>query len=81
MCGCLTCHGPDREGTRIGPPLKDLGYNWTAGTLDAYLRNPEPFLEKDQRLKNLKKMHGASMPPAPITEASRGELITYLLAE
>ncbi len=37
MSGCPTCHGPDLEGTRTGPPLKDLAALWTRESLDGYL--------------------------------------------
>jgi hypothetical protein len=36
--------------TALPLALKDLSYNWVAEKLDTYVRNPDPFLEKDQRM-------------------------------
>lgn len=78
--GCITCHGADLQGTRMGPPLEDLAKNWSRDKLINYLRNPSSF-EDTERFKKFKEQYPGMIMPAfgNIEVKDLGKIAEYLL--
>ena len=49
--GCVTCHGNDLKGTRMGPSLYNVSEYWSRDKLINYLRNPSSYSDTE-RYKN-----------------------------
>lgn len=57
---CANCHGEEREGTHLGPPLAGLGERWSVELLAEYLADPSVMVARDARLAALDVQFGAS---------------------
>lgn len=60
--GCITCHGTQAEGTRMGPALKDLSRYYDEARLIEYLRDPDAMIEEDPRLDAQSEDYVGMMP-------------------
>lgn len=61
--GCTLCHGKEGEGSPLGPELRGVSAHWTKATLVEYLRDPQAYQQKDERLKaNLQRYRMQPMP-------------------
>jgi cytochrome c2 len=79
---CPACHGHDRKGTNIGPPIRKLHNRWTEERLLQFLRDPASFKQADVRLRRISERYRTDMPsPFVGDDASLKTLIAYLLAE
>jgi cytochrome c2 len=79
---CPTCHGRNRRGTNIGPPIRGLRRHWTARRLAAFLHDPASFKQDDPRLRTISEHYRTDMPsPILRDEKTASALIAYLLAE
>jgi cytochrome c2 len=79
---CWRCHGADRSGTEIGPPLHDLARSWDAESLERYIDDPAPFRARDPRLQGLvTRYRGRLMKGFPMDPAERRALAAWLLRE
>lgn len=74
---CYRCHGADRSGTEIGPPLESLRTHWDEESLVRYIADPTPFRERDPRIQALVRryggrvMRGVAMPTGEARELAR----------
>jgi cytochrome c551/c552 len=78
---CLTCHGADRAGTLLAPSLLDISAHWAAEDLASFLREPKPWLAKNERLAAAAASYRSPMPPTFGTDAERLALAQWLLAQ
>ncbi len=78
---CLTCHGKDRSGTMLAPSLHGLAAHWSAEDLASFLREPKPWLAKNERLATTAANYRSPMPPTFGTDAERLALAQWLLAQ
>lgn len=58
---CASCHGFERQGSWMGPPLLELGEHWDRQALADFVRQPSVFVKKDQRIRDLARRFPASM--------------------
>lgn len=78
---CGICHGREREGTELGPPLRNLARFWSAERLQAFLKEPESFRTSSERMAQLAELYPADMPGLPAATAEElTALAAYLLA-
>ena len=78
---CANCHGPAREGTRLGPPLAGLTAHWTREPLAEYLADPRAMVAREARLAELDKAWSSDMGPyANLSHGERLVLADWLLA-
>lgn len=79
---CTSCHGLGREGSWMGPPLRDLGEHWDRETLADFIRTPTSFTAEDERLAALSRKFRAPMADHPILgRADRLTLADWLLEQ
>ena len=76
---CQVCHGAERKGGGLAPPLLELRKNWTAEKLAQYLGDPYKVSKGDARLEELEQRYPAVMPPYGAPEADRKALAAWLL--
>jgi cytochrome c553 len=77
---CGICHGDDRLGTEMAPPLIGLAEHWTVASLAEYLLDPQAVQERDPRLKAMQREYpGMIMPSYDHPEDERRALATWLL--
>lgn len=76
---CPQCHGDNRQGTKQGPPLKQLKRYWTEDQLVVYLTDPPTTIATNERLRILTHLYPAIMPTFKMDEGNRRELAHYLL--
>ncbi|MBR9979033.1 MAG: cytochrome c [Bacteroidetes bacterium] len=60
--GCITCHGKQAEGTRMGPALEDLSRHYDVSRLIEYLKNPDAMIKEDERLSAQAEDYVGMMP-------------------
>ena len=78
--GCGLCHGDDRAGTEIGPPLTGLADHWQTENLAAFLRDPAPMLASDPRLQEMAPNFETEMPGvSEADDAGVRDLVAFLL--
>jgi mono/diheme cytochrome c family protein len=78
--GCITCHGSDLTGTRMGPALQGLKENWGRDKLINFLRNPFSYMETERFIEFRKKYPGVIMPSFnQIDVKELGKIADYLL--
>lgn len=58
---CVSCHGVDLKGTKLGPSLYTAKEYWSRGNLINYLRNPSSY-SGDDRFEAYKKKYNSLMP-------------------
>lgn len=78
--GCVTCHGQNFEGTKVGPTLYNLKEIYSREELINYLRNPSSYMEKD-RFKAFKaQFKNIIMPPFNNKDVKDlGKIADYIL--
>lgn len=76
---CQVCHGAERKGSTLAPPLLGLSKRWEADRLAAYLADPYKVSRGDARLEELEKRFPAVMPPYGAPDADRKVLAAWLL--
>ncbi|MFO7446003.1 MAG: cytochrome c [Ignavibacteriaceae bacterium] len=80
--GCVSCHGPDLEGTPMAPPLQNLAQYWNRDNLVNYLRNPSSFMDSDRFKAYKEKYPGTIMPPFNNVDVKDlGKIADYLLTK
>lgn len=79
--GCTTCHGPNLEGGKIGPSLKNVSQYWRRDGLINYLRNPVEY-SGDERFKEYKLKYPNIVMPAykEIDVKDLGKIADYILS-
>lgn len=79
--GCKTCHGADRIGTNLGPPLTSVKKNWNKKSLLEYLKSPQVIVNKNPKLKKLKEKYNMTEMPSfeSIQQKQANELVDFLL--
>jgi mono/diheme cytochrome c family protein len=78
--GCVACHGPKGQGTRMGPPLNDIAQHWTRDDLVRYFADPESFTSKDERLAGIASRFAMRMPKSNAPEDKRLLLADHVLS-
>jgi mono/diheme cytochrome c family protein len=77
---CASCHGFERQGSWMGPPLLELAEHWDAPSLSSFIKDPSVFLKTDQRIRDLAKRFQANMTGnARLNDGDRLELAKWLL--
>jgi cytochrome c2 len=77
---CTTCHGPDLNGTKMGPSLYHVSEYWTRDKLINYLRNPTSFSDTKRFQKYTEEFPGMIMPTfGHINVKDLGKIADYLL--
>jgi hypothetical protein len=77
---CFRCHGRHREGTEIGPPLKNLGEHWSEPELMRYITDPAWFRKNDARVQQLvRDYRGRIMKGYQLSEPELRNLARWLL--
>ncbi len=76
---CAMCHGDDRAGKALGPPLLALQQHWTADKMVAYFQDPQGYAANDARLAEQKKQFSMKMPPPSLSADELQILAQWLL--
>ncbi len=78
--GCGLCHGEQREGGELAPPLPALGQRWTEDAMTEYLLDPAAARDGNARLGELDQRYpDAEMPGFDFPEEDRRALAAWLL--
>jgi hypothetical protein len=78
--GCITCHGNELQGTRMGPPLHNISEFWSRDKLINYLRNPTSFADTERFKEFKEKYAGMIMPSFSNIEVKElGKIADYIL--
>jgi mono/diheme cytochrome c family protein len=78
--GCRGCHGKELEGTRMGPPLRNMNEYWSRSELINYMRNPSSYMDKDRFKKFQEQYPGVIMPSfSNVDVKDLGRIADYLL--
>ncbi|RPI74031.1 MAG: cytochrome c [Ignavibacteriales bacterium] len=78
--GCITCHGNDLQGTRMGPALYNVSEYWSRDKLINYLRNPSSYADTERYQKLKQQYPGMIMPSFSNIEVKElGKIADYLL--
>jgi mono/diheme cytochrome c family protein len=78
--GCISCHGSDLTGTRMGPPLQGLKENWGRDKLINFMRNPSSYMDTERFKEFRKKYPGIIMPAFNNIDVKElGKIADYLL--
>jgi cytochrome c551/c552 len=78
--GCSLCHGPEGQGSMLGPALKDLKSHWDRARLAAFIADPNAVLKEDARLAQQAAKYPQPMAPLLNTsESDRLALADWLL--
>jgi mono/diheme cytochrome c family protein len=78
---CHVCHGADRNGSSLGPPLRKLAANWSAEEMVKYFKDPGNYAASDPRLSEHKGKYQMVMPPLRIPDADQLRLAQWLLEQ
>ena len=79
---CAMCHGEDRAGTELAPPLRELGTYWDADKLVRYLEDPLAFQEEEPSFREKREQYELEMPAyGHVPVEQRRALATWLLAD
>jgi Cytochrome c len=78
--GCVSCHGTDLNGTKMGPDLHNLTQYWSRENLINFLRNPSANLNST-RLNDYKNQYPGVLMPSfeNIDVKDLGKIAGYLL--
>ncbi|PKL82870.1 MAG: hypothetical protein CVV24_07885 [Ignavibacteriae bacterium HGW-Ignavibacteriae-3] len=78
--GCVSCHGDNLGGSKLGPALADLKQFWSRDALINYLRNPQSY-SRDERFDRYRaKYRNVIMPSyGNIDVKELGKIAEYLL--
>jgi mono/diheme cytochrome c family protein len=78
--GCITCHGTDLHGTRLGPALHNVSEYWSRDNLINYLRNPTSYADTERYKKLQEQYPGMIMPAFSHIEVKElGKIADYLM--
>ena len=78
--GCITCHGNEMQGTKMGPSLHNVAEYWSRDKLINYLRNPTSFADTERFQKFEELYPGMIMPAFSNIEVKElGKIADYLL--
>lgn len=78
--GCVTCHGQNFQGSKVGPTLYNLKEIYTRDELINYLRNPSSYMEKDRFKAYKEKYKNIIMPPFNNKDVKDlGKIADYIL--
>ena len=78
--GCITCHGNEMQGTKMGPSLHNVAEYWSRDKLINYLRNPTSFSDTERFKKFEDQFPGMIMPAFGNIEVKElGKIADYLL--
>jgi mono/diheme cytochrome c family protein len=79
---CAGCHGEERGGGRLAPPLRRLTRHWDDEELVRFLRDPTAFAADDGRIREMAARFPSRMPPAGTSDPEKlRALALFLLAE
>ena len=79
---CAGCHGEERAGGRLAPPLRALARHWDEEELVRFLRDPVAFAHDDSRIRGMAARFPSKMPPAGTSDAQKlRALALFLLAD
>jgi cytochrome c553 len=80
--GCVSCHGADLNGTKMGPDLHNLSQYWSRESLVNFLRNPSANLNSS-RLNEYKSKYPDVLMPSfeNIDVKDLGKIAGYLLKQ
>ena len=77
---CLTCHGPNLEGSASAPSLQKVSEEWKREELLKYLKNPRSFSD-DPRISRFKGKYRLSMPSVDkLNNEELNILVNHLLS-
>lgn len=77
---CVTCHGTELTGTKMGPSLYNIAKYWSRDKLINYLRNPSSFSDTKRFQKYEERFPGMIMPAFNHIEVKDlGKIADYLL--
>ncbi|MEO0651221.1 MAG: c-type cytochrome [Planctomycetota bacterium] len=78
---CWTCHGRDGVGAVGGPELEGLAAHWTREDLADFLKDPDAWVQKDERVAGLADQYPVKMvrPITPLAPNDRLRLADWLL--
>jgi hypothetical protein len=80
--GCTNCHGSDLAGTNLAPGLNNLSQYWGKGSLLAYLRNPNDYMDEERFQEYREEYPNQIMPPYGNKNIKDlGKIVDYLLAQ
>jgi len=78
--GCISCHGSDLKGSRMGPDLTNVKEFWSRDQLINYLRNPNSYMQSERMQKYKENFPGVIMPPFNHVDVKDlGKIAEYLL--
>ena len=78
--GCITCHGADLQGTKMGPSLHGVSEYLGRDKLISYMRNPSSFSDTERFQKLQEKFPGMIMPSfGHVDVKDLGKIADYLL--
>ncbi len=78
--GCISCHGADLSGTRMGPDLSSVRNFWSRDQLINYLRNPNSYMDTERMQQYKKNFPGTMMPPFNHVDVKDlGKVADYIL--
>jgi len=78
--GCITCHGPELQGTRMGPSLYHVSEYWSRDKLINYLRSPSAFADTERFREYKEQFPGMIMPAfGHVDVKDLGKIADYLL--
>jgi mono/diheme cytochrome c family protein len=79
---CAGCHGEERGGGRLAPPLRRLARHWDEEELVRFLRDPTAFAADDGRIREMAARFPSKMPPAGTSDPEKlRALALFLLAD
>jgi mono/diheme cytochrome c family protein len=78
---CALCHGADRNGSALGPPLRKLKANWTAEEMVKFFKDPSNYAANNPRLAADKGKYSVPMQPLRIADADQLRLAQWLLEQ
>lgn len=79
---CVGCHGEQRQGGRLAPPLAGLARHWDEEKLVRFLRDPVAFAQQDRRIRALAARYPSRMPPVNTSDPAKlRALAHYLLTD
>jgi len=80
--GCVSCHGQELQGTKVGPALANVKKYWDRDALINYLRNPSAY-SGDDRFEVYRSTYNNIVMPAysNLDVKDLGKMADYLLSK
>lgn len=79
---CAMCHGENRDGTDMAPPLRALATYWDEDKLVRYLNDPAAFQEAEPSFRETRRQYDMEMPAFDqVPEDDRRRLARWLLTD